>query len=122
MKSKEWIQTPYTHSGQVAKSRTGSGDLKHNATRKEKMTPVTRFSPTSADEALDAIPASTKTHPKLGVKMPMSSGYVGDGATVKAPKSGEMTTSPAVDALPKKWHRRGYDMTVPATLDGNKRR
>jgi hypothetical protein len=115
MKSKDWVSTPYSHSGQVAKSRTGSGDLKHNGTRKEKMTSVSHFKATSADEALSPIPARTKSH-NLDTKMEPAPATYGDANMIGQPKSGEKNLSPAVDKLPSRWPKRGYRMDVPSTL------
>lgn len=109
---KDFQATPYTRFQPTDKSHTGTKELQHNGTRKEKMTSPTHYKATPADEAINAIPASTKTHPKLAVRMPMSSGYVGDGKQMATSHS-----KPEVPVQPKKWHRKGYSLTLPTSLD-----
>lgn len=100
---KTFEATPMSRFKVNDKSHTGSGDLKHNDTRTEKMTPWNH---------------SGKVE---------KSGYEGMGAPrAKASDRTEMKTSsthfkptphskPGVPAAPKKWHRKNkYDMTSPS--------
>lgn len=82
-------------------------------------TSPTHSKPTSADEALDAIPGATKSHPSLSAKQEMRGGMNGDGKKMMAPKSGELTLSPdAAHSVPRRWHKRGFSMETPSTVSG----
>lgn len=50
--------TPYNHSGKIAKSSTGRGDLAHNGTRTEMLTPASHFK--KIEKSMPAAPRDPK--------------------------------------------------------------
>jgi hypothetical protein len=121
--------TPYSRFQPTDKTTTGRSEGKSSNSRGhahptrawkragDKMT----VTPDAA--AIDPIPASTNTHPSLGVKSSEASGFVGDGKLVGAPKTGEKTFSnDPKDSRPVKWHKRGYSMDAPSTEGSGKAR
>lgn len=127
MKNKhQWAgnATPYTHDGMNDKSSSGrsegnSSNSRGHAhpTRAWKATPMSHKAPTPASEAIDAIPATTKTHPNLSSKSFTASPSYGPNAKmIGTPKTGNMTMgTDASERLPKKWHKRGYSMETPSS-------
>lgn len=115
--------TAYDHHGLNDMSSSGRSEGKSmnsrghaHPTRSEKMTSPMHKAATPDSEAWDPIPGSTQTHPMLGIKSEMSSGHVGDGKKVMAPKSGDKTFSPdPKESMGKPWHKRGYAMETPST-------
>lgn len=101
----EFAPTPYNYSKPIDKSHPAK-EMKHNATRTSSATPFSHFKPVG------------------------KSGHDGIGQPyAKASDRDEMKTSPthfkpvgpsSPDAprQVKKWHKRGYDMSLPTTLDG----
>jgi hypothetical protein len=113
---KAWAgATPYSRTSPTDLSSSGKSEGKGSNTRGHahptrtwKATPMKGVGPTPDSQAIDAIPASTSTHPALSVKESTVSPAYGPGAQlIGAPKTGEKTFSndPKED-MPRKWYKR----------------
>ncbi len=106
-KSESWSATPYNYSKPVEKSRTGSGELKDNGTRKwSGPTPSGYFKPVEKSGAEGmGDPKGTTGDRMERAATPMS-------FFSPVPKS-----MPDVPVQPKSWKQKGYTQTGPVTQD-----
>jgi len=100
---KTFMATPNSHFKPVDKSATGSGDLKHNATRPWK-------GATSMDHFK---PVRKSGHDNIGNPYATA----GDRDEMMTSMSHFKPTAhsmPMAPVQPKKWHKKGYAMTSPS--------
>ena len=93
--------TSNSYSKVIDKSRTGDGNLKHNATRPwSGATSVNHYKPVkkSATGTSDNLPGTARVETKTSF-------------THFKPVD---KSNPGVPVVPKKWHRKGYSMQSPS--------
>jgi hypothetical protein len=113
---KDFMATPWTHSGKVAKSGPDK-PLVHNGTRPDTVmpTPMSHFK---------KVPLSGDGHPGLGNSANSNIGnpYAMSSDRSELPVSGPemqpatMKSKTMVPREVKKWHKKGYSMEAPADL------